>query len=180
MLTKDEIIDNIESPKELEHLYQNNTKEFTQFFSEIYSEYPNSIVLQTWFERLNYQPSKTESADNTKKRSLTISIIIGVVTGLLTIFLIELYYGDIAARNIVPLILFSLVIYFGIKNLRNKYVIIGGIIVIAGITYFLNILPYDWQSDSVLLSEVHIFVFFWFIIGLTYIAPKLDRSFQTH
>ena len=49
---KQQILNSIDSPAELESLYHQNKKEFQKVFFEIYPNIQEQIVAQVWYERL--------------------------------------------------------------------------------------------------------------------------------
>ena len=52
------IIEAMASPRDLEMLFQENTEEFLQAFPAVISNYPDSVILQVWQERLHYQNNR--------------------------------------------------------------------------------------------------------------------------
>ncbi|MEZ4822312.1 MAG: hypothetical protein R2942_07770 [Ignavibacteria bacterium] len=65
MLTKEDIVSNIENPKELEKLYRLNKSLFRNEFNSIYPGLQSNKLADFWNERLNYE-SKDISTGTSK------------------------------------------------------------------------------------------------------------------
>lgn len=164
---RDSIISGLNDPAKLEGLYRKNKAEFRQKFSSIYSEYRELPIVQFWHERLNFE-SHEISWGSKKEWSFVIvaSIIAGFLAKLPDIVFIdeEFFYP----RNIGFLVFPFLSAFFIWKNnLSNKRILF-----LSGITAFsliyINLLPDNPNSDTLLLACIHLPLLLWGVFGLCF------------
>ena len=121
------IRENLNNPDALENLYQEDPESFTSAFPEIYTENPDSLVLQAWFHRINYmqesEPKPTEETIaipiskprlNWELYIVLILIIINSTFGRLS-DLIPSIGTNIVTDNILLIFIFSIIIMFTFK-----------------------------------------------------------------
>lgn len=182
---KDKILNAISSPKELEALYQGSPEEFQKEFSDIFSQNPESLILQTWHERLTHQLSTKELETSAKwpRKTIFLILIISAIGG--TILNLPFRFENIDSywffsRNFVAILIISLTIYFFFhKNhtWRSIAITLG----IASFTLlYLNLLPnpyakgYDFYrqyrafQDAIGVAELHIPLFLWMLAGVAF------------
>lgn len=75
---KEQIIQHLDNPKELEALYRQNKAGFKKTFNQIYEEIKDAISAQIWFERLNF---KNEALITNSKIHLPFVIILAILAG---------------------------------------------------------------------------------------------------
>jgi len=168
---KNEIIANLDNPKQLEILYRKNPKVFKRTFNEIYADYQNNLTVQIWNERLSFQ---TDEINWGSKSELTFIIILLVIAGIFSelsnVFSIdpEFFYP----RNI-PLIIFSSLIYYFSwkKGLELKRIVIVSVIILFS-ALFINLLPNNPESDTLILSSIHLPLFLWIVLGFVYVSDN--------
>ena len=54
---KQQILNSIENPSELENLYHQNKKDFQKGFFEVYPTISEQVIAQVWYERLKKKAS---------------------------------------------------------------------------------------------------------------------------
>lgn len=172
---KNEIINHLDDPKQLEKLYRDNKTSFKTEFNLLFPEQNESKLVQYWNERLNYQSS--EISWGSKKELifvLVISFIAGCLASIPSFFKInsEFFY----TRNIAIIIFSILAIYFSWKNLlsKKKIIVVGIIFLIALI--FINLLPNNNKSSTLILSLIHLPIFLWSIVGFTYLGSSFNNN----
>ena len=168
---KNEIINNLDNPKQLEVLYRNNPKDFKRTFNEIYPDYQNSLTAQIWNERLNYSIDEINWGSKSELTFIIIlSIIAGIFSELSNIFSID---PDFFYPRNIPLIVFSSLIYYFSweKELDAKRIIVVSLIILFS-ALFINLLPNNTESDTLILSSIHLPLFLWIVLGFVYISDN--------
>lgn len=167
---KNEIISNLDNPKQLETLYRTDKPAFRQAFKTVYPEFKDNSLVNFWNERLNF--SKEEiSRKNSKDLVFVIiaSMLAGIIAKLPAILQIDenFFYP----RNIGFIVVPFLTAYFAWKNKLStgKIAFIAGTIIISLI--FINSLPGE-KSDILLLSCIHLILFLWCILGFAFVGDK--------
>ena len=161
------ITENIENPKELELLYRKNKVLFKQAFNSLYTEFNNNAIAQAWHERLNYQEEEINWGISSELKMVA---LIAFLTGLLAkspqIFDIEPDY--FFSRNI-GLIAFPLLMFFFAwkQGLSWKSMLLPIIaVVVSGV--YINLLPKNEKSDTLILACIHLPILLWTILGFAF------------
>ena len=181
---KEKILVAIESPKELETLYQQDPAEFQQVFPEVFTQHSNFLILQVWHERINYQHS-AKSQQRTEiwsYRNILLVIFLSIITGTivkLPQFIQAIDEGWFYTKNLAGTIIISLMIYFFFQrnHPRRSLVIVLAIGAVA--LLYLNLLPgeygfdsYEFSmkyrsfSDALAVAHLHIPLFLWLLLGV--------------
>jgi len=172
---RNEILNHLDDPKQLEKLYQDNKTSFKAEFNLLFPEHNENKLLQYWDERLNYQGS--EISWGSKKEFifvLVLSLIAGCLASIPSFFKIdsEFFY----TRNISLIIFSILATYFCWKNrLPKKKIIITGVVFLIPLI-FINLLPANNNSNTLILSLFHIPIFLWTVVGFTYVGNSLNDN----
>ncbi len=172
---KEEILQNIDHPEQLEKLYRKDNSAFIKSFNQIYPEYKNHQNIQFWNLRLNYKEEKISLG---VKKELWVVIILAIVAGLyanisnLPKVNPELFF----LRNTSFLILPFVAMYFLWKQqvAVHKIIIIGGII--ATLAFYINMLPNAPQSSSLNLVYIHMPMLLWSILGYAYLGNHYNDN----
>jgi len=172
---RNEILNHLDDPKQLEKLYQDNKTSFKAEFNLIFPEHNENKLLQYWDERLNYQSSEI-SWGNKKEFIfvLALSLTAGCLASIPSFFKIdsEFFY----TRNISLIIFSILATYFCWKNrLPKKKIIITGVVFLIALI-FINLLPANNNSNTLILSLFHISIFLWTVVGFTYVGNSLNDN----
>jgi len=167
---KQQIIDSINNPENLEKLYRDNKLDFSKSFVDISDDY-NSELVKFW--KLRLASEKEPVFKGFLKLDLLVVIILSVVTGILVklpeIFSQipnEFFYS----RDLAIIIFNGIILYIFWQNriFDKRRVLIYGFIILV-LTLFINFLP-STKSDSVILSMIHIPLFLWCLFGLSFIS----------
>lgn len=175
-----EYIDNVDR---LEQLYRADKKGFEKAFFEVYPEISDYQISVYWKSRLEFG-SANDLSDKLKKKGILFllvaclfSVFIIQIPNLFDINLVsELFYQ----KNAGLIVLFGLSLYaFLIKDsLKTKqFLITFSIFVISAI--YINLLPSNIDSQSVLLAYLHLILMLWCLYGVVYIdfdiSDKIKR-----
>jgi len=172
---RNEILNHLDNPKQLEKLYQDNKTSFKAEFNLLFPEQNENKLLQYWNERLNYQGSEI-SWGNKKEFVfvLVLSLTAGCLASIPSFFKIdsEFFY----TRNISLIIFSILATYFCWKNrLPKKKIIITGVVFLIALI-FINLLPANNNSNTLILSLFHISIFLWTVVGFTYVGNSSNDN----
>ncbi|RFZ84250.1 hypothetical protein DYU05_01060 [Mucilaginibacter terrenus] len=164
---KEEIRSHIDDAAQLERLYRGNKSAFKRDFSSLYPEVKGHPLAGFWSERLNYQSDEISWGS---KGELTLVIIASLVAGFIAklpaIFGIDENY--FYPRNIGFIVFPLLTAYFAWKNKlpAGKTAMAAGAILTS--LLFINLLPRNDKSDTLILSCIHLGLFLWCVLGFTF------------
>ncbi len=167
---KQQIIDSLNDPANLEKLYRKNKTEFSKSFAEISDNYDSDLV-NFWKIRLANE-SETDLKEFLKL-DLFVLIAISFVSGLLAKlpdFFSQLDKEIFYSRNLAVIVFNGLILYVFWKNKifhKTKILTYGTAVLV--LLVFVNYLPYE-ISDSVIISLIHIPLFLWCLFGLSFIS----------
>lgn len=166
---KDEILTYLNDPRQLEKMYRSNKLSFKRAFSTLYPELKGNSIADFWNERLNYENEEVSWGTGRELLFVVIaSVVAGVIAKLPAILNISEDY--FYPRNIGFIVFPVLSAYFAWKNKLSaaKIAFIAGSI-LAGLI-FINYLPDDKNSDTLVLSCLHLLLFLWSILGFAFVG----------
>ena len=166
---KQEILSNLHNPTQLERLYRADKSGFRRAFNALSPELTDESLTGFWKARLNF--AKEEISWGTGKGFLfvVISILLaGTLAKLPDLIGLdkEVYYP----RNISFILFPFLATWFIWKNKLSagKVALIAGAM-LAGLI-FINALPDNQSSSTLMLSCIHLAIFQWFIVGFAFVG----------
>ena len=174
-LTKEAIIQQINSPAELEKLYRKNKSLFQRVFSDIFPEIQHYTTAQIWNERLNFTQDEINWGN---KKDIIFIFLATIITGLLakipefTNIKEEFFY----MRNIGLIGFPMLMVYFLWKQKSGFNQLILPIISIIFSVVYMNSLPDNPTSDSLLLACIHLPIFLWSILAYSFVGGDLKNQ----
>jgi hypothetical protein len=171
---KNQILIHINNPGQLEKMYRTNKVTFKREFSTLYPELKGNTLADFWNERLSYE-SEDMHWGTTRDIIFVIiaSILAGIIAKLPGFFNLdeELFYQ----RNIGFIVFPLLSAYFAWKNkVTTKTIVFIGAVILVSVV-FINFLPHQKNSDSLLLSCIHLPLFLWCILGYTFVGGNLSN-----
>ncbi|MEK6479838.1 hypothetical protein WJR50_20010 [Catalinimonas sp. 4WD22] len=171
---KEEIRTHLNDPVYLERLYRTNKAFFKQEFSSIYPEIKGSTLADFWNERLHYESDDIQWGTG---RDLLFIVLASLVAGLVAkiphIFLVneDFFYP----RNVGFIVFPPLLAYFVWKNALP----ISKIVFIAGTSFigliFINFFPANEESDTLILSCIHLLLLLWSVLGFAYVGEMKNN-----
>jgi hypothetical protein len=168
---KDEILSNLGNPAQLEKLYRADKPAFKRAFNALYPELKDNALTGFWHARLQF--TKEDISWGTGKDLVFVimaSLLAGVIAKLPAFLHIdeEFFYPRNAGFIIFPV----LSAYFAWKNKLST----GKIALIVGTTLvgliFINFLPDNKKSDTLVLSCIHLLLILWSVTGFAFINEK--------
>lgn len=174
---KDQIIQNLHNPKELEKLYRDNKLNFKKAFNSVYPEIQENTTAHIWYERLNYENDEISwGATNELLFIIIASFIAGVIAKLPQFIGInpEYFYP----RNIAFVIFPLLTAYFAWKRKsKTNRMAIASIVILISVL-FINSLPNNNTSDTLILACIHLPLLLWSVLGFIFVGDNL-KNYQT-
>ena len=163
---------NLENPERLEALYRDNATHFKQAFNLLYPEISESATAQCWYARLNYEEKKISWGTN---NDLVFVIISSLVAGLIAKIpdFLALNQDLFFQRNIGFIVFPLLSIYFAWKHKTSTGKIVIGAVLFLLSAIYVNALPEDNQSDTLILACIHLPLVLWATLGFTFIGDNL-------
>lgn len=174
---REEIRNNIENPRQLEKLYREDKSLFKREFNLIYSDIQKNPTAQVWNERLNFESEEISwGAKNELMFIIIAAFIAGLIAKIPDIFKITPDY--FYPRNIAFIVFPLLTAYFSWKHKnQTKRLIIYSVVIFISVLY-INILPNNSKSDTLILACIHLPLFLWAVLGLSFVGenPKSNQK----
>jgi len=171
---KDEILSHLNDPRQLEKMYRTNKVPFKREFSTLYPELKGNTLADFWNERLNYESDDLYWGTT---RDITFVIIASILAGIIAklpgFFNLdeEFFYQ----RNIGFIVFPILSLYFAWKSkVKTKTIIFISIAVLVSLLY-INFLPHQQKSDSLILSFIHLPLFLWSVLAYAFVGGNLSN-----
>ena len=164
-----EIKKNLTCPPELEKMYRHNKADFKKAFNDIYPTIKDHVSAQVWHERLNFEKQEITWGN---KNELIITIALAIAAGLCANLplIAGLDTASFYQRNISFLFLPMLILYFSWKSqIESKHIVTISILMLLSIIY-INVLPAKEHSDTLVLACIHLPLFIWGILGISFIG----------
>lgn len=169
---KEQILKHLEEPSQLESLYRENKLQFRREFNSLYPELKGRTAAEFWNERLNYENDAISWGSN---KELIFVIVASFLAGLIA--KIPDFTGAdpdyFYPRNIGFVVFPFLAIYFAWKkniSRRNGF-IASAVILISAI--YINLLPGDDSSDTLILACIHLLFLLWAVLGFVFVSKRL-------
>ncbi len=166
---KEEITKHLNDPKHLEGMYRANKTAFKREFNALYPEIKGDALAGYWNERLNFASDEISwGSRNDLVFVIIVSLIAGLIAKLPAFFNIneDFFYP----RNIGFIVFPALAAFFAWKNklTNSKIVFIVAAMLIA--VMFINLLPNVKQSDTLVLSCVHLVLILWSVLAFAFVG----------
>ena len=171
---KDEILARINNPPQLEMMYRANKVAFKRSFGLLYPELKGNAIADCWNERLNYESNEINWGTG---RELLFVIMASLVAGIIAKLpaILQLDEEFFYSRNIGFIVFPMLTAFFAWKNNLSAgkiYFIVGT--TLAGLI-FINLLPDDQKSDTLVLSGIYMLLFLWSILGFAFVNDQRNN-----
>jgi len=172
---KDEILNNLENPRELEKLYRVNKPAFRKAFNQLYPEVQDHTSAKIWNERLNFESD--ELAWGSRKELIFI-FIASIMAWLIARIpeIISLDEDFFYPRNLAFVVFPFLTAWFAWKHFRYTkqiFIVITWILLSA---LYINSLPNNDQSNTLILASLHLPLVLWTVLGYTFIGFDLGSQ----
>ncbi|MDQ1089756.1 hypothetical protein [Siphonobacter sp. SORGH_AS_1065] len=172
---KSEIIAHLDDPNHLEKLYRTNKAGFKREFSLLYPELKGNLLADSWNARLHYQAEEINWGSSRELLGVILACLLASVFAKLPAIASiqeELYYS----RNIGFIVFPLLTAYFAWKNQLPAIRIAIAIVLMMIALVYINLLPNNPQSDTLVLSCIHMVLFLWSILGFAFVGKNLNDA----
>ena len=171
---RDEILAHLNNPGQLEKIYRSNRATFKRAFSSLYPELKGNTLADAWDARLNYESDDISWGKSGELLFMMNASLVAFIIAKVPSFLPineEFFY----IRNIGFIIFPVLMAYFAWKNRLSagKISLIAGATLLASI--FINFLPDVKESDTIILSCIHLVLFLWAMLGFAYVGENRNN-----
>ncbi len=172
---RDEILSNIDNPRQLETLYRANKPTFKTDFNALYPQLRDNPLAEGWHQRLNY--SAEDLFWGTPQERVFV-----VAASLLAALLVQLPNvlsldkESFYTRNVGFIVFPLLIAYFAWKTKISPKTAawLAGFIVIA--IGFINSFPQGKPSDILILSCIHLPLWLWSLLGFAFGGGRLKSG----
>lgn len=170
-----EILLNLTNPQQLEKLYRTDKPTFKTAFNSLYPQLKDNPLAEGWHQRLNYsQDGLFWGTPNERLFVIIASGLAALLAQLPKLFSLdpELFYS----RNVGFIVFPLLIAYFAWKNKISRKTaawLTGFTLIAAG---FINWLPQNQSSDTLILSCLHLPLCLWSFLGFTFGGGKLKTE----
>lgn len=171
---KDEIISNIQNPRQLEALYRDNKAIFRRSFNSVYQNIKENVTAQIWYERLNFERNDISwGTRNELVFVLIASFLAGLIAKIPEFAAIDPEY--FYPRNIAFIVFPLLSAYFIWKQKVEIKKVAFIFITILMAALYINILPDNRTSDTLTLACIHLPLFLWTVLGFAFVGDKINN-----
>jgi hypothetical protein len=172
---KAEITQNIHNPGQLEKLYRKNKTAFQRVFNAIYPTIKENSTAQIWYERLNYTQEEIFWGKKNDLIFMGVMIFIaGLIAQIPQFFSIDEDF--FFPRNIGFIVFPVLTAYFAYKQNLGINKMLFPLIAILLSVFYINFLPDNDKSDSIILACIHLPIFLWTLVGYTFVGGNVNDS----
>lgn len=172
---RQQILNHLEDPDQLEKLYRSNSSEFAKVFNVIYPEIKDEKLAQYWHARLSYE--RSEISWGTKNDWIFIllaSLVAGLMAKIPAIFQIkpDFFY----TRNIGFIVFPALASYFIWKRNIPLPRILFTVVAFALAAVYINFLPDLPNNDTIILACLHVPFLLWALLGINFVGLDLRND----
>jgi hypothetical protein len=175
IIMRERILSNLNDPIELEKLYRQNRTSFKRSFNALYPEIHQSSASGFWNQRLNFSGEEVSWGSRSDLIFIVISALIaGVIAKIPGLFQIseKFFYP----RNIGFIVFPFLTAYFAWKNnLSGRKISIATALSLSGLL-FINLIPDRGETDTMILSCIHLVLFLWCITGFAFVEGAANDT----
>ncbi|MCX6218817.1 hypothetical protein [Spirosoma sp.] len=163
----EEILSSLNNPRQLEKLYWTNKTTFKAAFNALYPSLQDNPLAEGWYQRLNYRPDDLSWGTPSERLFVVVASGLAALLAQLPKLLSldqELFYS----RNVGFIVFPILIAYFVWKNKISWKTAawLGGLTLFA--VGFINFLPKNPTSNTLILSCIHLPLWLWSLLGFTF------------
>jgi hypothetical protein len=169
---RDEILSNLDNPRQLETLYRTNKPTFKAAFDTLYPQLRDKPLAEGWYQRLNYaQEDQLWGTPGERVFVIAASLVAALLAQLPKLLSLDQEY--FYSRNIGFIVLPGLIAYFAWKNkiTWKTGIWLAGVVLFALV--FINFLPKNPASNTLILSCIHLPLWLWSLLGFTFGGARL-------
>lgn len=173
---RNEILKNLDNPRQLESLYRLNRIAFKKEFNFLYPEISENSLATYWHERLNF---KSEETGLGSRKELLFIVVSALVAGFIAKIpqLFDIDENFFYPRNVGFIFLPLLTAWFAWRNnLEKKRVLLIAHAFSACLLY-INLYPAStpW-SDVFILICIHLPLLLWVLMGIAFVGNNISNQ----
>jgi hypothetical protein len=164
-----QIVQHLSEPAALERIYRSDKNTFKKVFNALYPDIKENIVAQAWYERLNSQMEETVWGHRNEWFFVGLTIFLaGMIIKIPDVSGIdrEFFYTRNLPFAVIPMIASY---FLWIQNAGWKKILFPLAVLLISAVY-INLLPNDQKSDTIILASIHLPIFLWIVAGYFYPA----------
>ena len=168
---ENEIKNSIANPNELEKMYRSNKGAFKKAFNSLYPEVHESQIAKAWNARLNFEETPNAwLSTGALMLVATLSFFAGLIAKIPDFTGLKPDY--FFPRNISFVVFPALAAYFALKQKfsMQKIGFIAAIFIASAV--YINLLPDNPKSDTLILACIHLPLFLWAVFGFSYVGNE--------
>jgi hypothetical protein len=172
---KEAIINNLDNPRQLETLYRENKTAFKKAFNTIFEDIKAHKTAQIWYERLNFDQENISWGTSHELVFVIVASFIAYLIAKLPQFMgiDDEYFFQ---RNIAFVVFPVLTAYFAWKQkVPSKTIAIAAIAFLLSV-FYINMLPNDPKSDTLILACIHLPLLLWAVLGFVFVGENLKNN----
>lgn len=171
---ENEIKNNIDNPKQLELLYRENKTAFANAFNSIYKDIKDQAFAKVWNERLNYAQEDVAWGN---KNEIIFIVVAAIISGLIAKMpsFLGLEFDTYLSKNVGFVIFPMLSMYFAWKQSLSIVKYILPILIFITAAIFINYLPNNDKSATLILSAFHLPILLWTVLGYMFTGGDLKN-----
>lgn len=166
-----EILNHLNDPVSLEKLYRSNKSLFKESFLKLIPKIEGNTSTEFWKARLSYENSSISWG---RKNELLYIVMACLFAGTIAKIpdLLSVSQDFFYPRNLGFIIFPVLTAYFAWKNQLSRQTVgfLAGLFSICVI--YINLLPNNPESDTLILACIHLPVLLWFVLGFSFARAK--------
>ncbi|SGY87566.1 Putative uncharacterized protein [Moritella viscosa] len=171
-MTKNIILEHLNTPEMLEALYQSSPNEFIGDFNQAFETHTESETLKVWHARLNYSNSTANPRTNMPIGILIVlCLIAGFIAKLPTFFHID---DNWYFPRFIPLAVIGTVIFYFLNMMTSqkiRKVVAGGLL---ACTVYAVLLPNNTSSASIAMALIHLPLLLLSLLAVSFMSDKWD------
>ncbi|MDF2158587.1 hypothetical protein [Algoriphagus sp. CAU 1675] len=171
---KESILSHLDQADKLEKLYRSNKSSFKEEFNELYPQLKGQPLAEFWHERLNYETDTISwgSAKEWKFVALA-ALLAGLLAKFPAIFFLEEQF--FYPRNLGFVVFPFVSAYFLWKTQTSRKTIGILAVVMAIAALYINLLPDNKESDTLILACMHLPLLLWAILGASFSGGHISN-----
>ena len=172
---EEEIVKNLDDPKQLEKLYREDKTAFKRAFTLIYPDNMEKPVAQFWNERLNFEHEGISWGMN---KELIFTIFAVIIAALLAEipYIAQIEHDYFYPRNFALIVFPLMAAYFlWVQKIQSKTIIASVSVIIIISAVYINFLPKNPESHTLILACIHLPLFLWTVLGFSFVSDNLKN-----
>jgi len=171
-----EILLYINNPERLEALYRADPSGFKQAFNLVYNEIQENASASFWRARLNYTKSVSEKKSTSDIIFLIIMSLMAGVIAKIPEFADIQDFGLFYPYNLSFIVFPFLIFYFLRQHRPGFKILVFPLAAIIVSVIYMNLIPKNQESSSIILACVHVALFLWSVTGYAFLGSDLRNN----